>query len=86
VENRNQFTINQEIAMKITKVSFFTKKPNTLDLPISEEKYNDYCERRASGRAGLIQDEFPELTADQREFILTGTTKEEWDAVFGDDE
>jgi hypothetical protein len=33
----------------------------------------------------LIQDCFPDLTADQREFIMTGASPEEWDEEFGGD-
>jgi hypothetical protein len=32
----------------------------------------------------LIQDAFPWLTPDEREFIKTGITPEEWKAAFGD--
>ena len=31
----------------------------------------------------LIQDAFPFLSADEREFIKTGLTKENWDMIFG---
>ena len=34
----------------------------------------------------LIQDACPDLTEDQREFIMTGITSEEWAAEFGDSE
>lgn len=34
----------------------------------------------------LIQNAMPELTADEREFLLTGMTPEEWDATFGEEE
>lgn len=33
-----------------------------------------------------IQNAMPELTADEREFLLTGMTPEEWDAAFGEEE
>lgn len=37
--------------------------------------------------AGLkIQHAFPFLNADQREFLMTGITSEEWDELFGDDD
>lgn len=37
--------------------------------------------------AGMnIQDAFPMLNADQREFLMTGLTPEEWDAIFGEEE
>ena len=31
----------------------------------------------------LIQDVFPELTANEREFIMTGITPQEWEEAFG---
>jgi hypothetical protein len=34
----------------------------------------------------LIQDAFPNLSADEREFILSGITPDEWDATFNDEE
>ena len=34
----------------------------------------------------LIQDAFPDLTDNGREFILTGATQEEWDSIFERDE
>jgi hypothetical protein len=34
----------------------------------------------------LIQDAFPGLNSDQREFIQTGITIEEWDEIFGEED
>jgi hypothetical protein len=33
----------------------------------------------------LIQNAMPNLNADEREFIMTGITPNEWDAMFGED-
>jgi hypothetical protein len=33
-----------------------------------------------------IQDVFPELTKDEREFLISGTTPEEWDEIFKGEE
>lgn len=38
------------------------------------------------GRGALIQDAFPTLTPDEREFLLTGMTADEWDELFSEDE
>jgi len=65
--------------MKVTKTSGFTGKEHTMDLPITPEE----LERWRSG--ALIQDVFPQLSADQREFLMTGVTKEEWDETFKDE-
>lgn len=42
--------------------------------------------RKAWESGVLIQDAFPMLSADQREFLLTGITPDEWNAMFGDEE
>ena len=63
--------------MKITKKSPLTGKSNTMDLPVTAEKI-----RRWQEGSLLIQDAFPTLTADQREFLMTGYTPEDWNAMF----
>ncbi|MBR0693604.1 hypothetical protein [Bradyrhizobium lablabi] len=64
--------------MKITRTSIITGKVSTMDLPITAEQMAKY------DSGALVQDAFPHLTADQREFILTGITADEWDRCFGD--
>lgn len=66
--------------MLITKNSPFTRKENTLDIPISEERYYAYLH---SVKRPLIQEAFPDLSPGQREFLLTGITPDEWDSMFG---
>ncbi len=67
--------------MKVTRRSQMTGVEHTLDLPITEEQL-----ARWERGTDLIQNVFPGLTPGQREFLLSGTTEEEWDAAFGDDE
>ncbi len=63
--------------MNITRISPLSGKVNTLDIPATLEQFAAY-------EAGaLIQNAFPNLTPDEREFIKTGITPEEWDAAFG---
>jgi len=62
--------------MLITRTSAFSGKTRTLDLPITQEQLDKWK------RGMLIQDAMPSLTADDREFIKTGITPEEWDATF----
>lgn len=59
--------------MKITRRSEFTGIERTLDLPITEEQIKLY------ENGALIQVAFPNLTNDQREFLMTGVVREEWD-------
>lgn len=73
-----------EAGMEITIESDFSRKRHTRILPIS---HKDFCNGMwAWNRDGkYIQDAFPTLSADDREFLMTGITPEEWDELFGDE-
>jgi hypothetical protein len=58
--------------MKITRTSGLTGAINTRDLDITPKQYTQYL----SGT--LAQLAFPHLSADDREFLITGITPEEW--------
>ena len=70
-----------ENKVRITKESLLSGKQNQMVLPVRQgqiEHWIDTCM--------LVQDAFPQLNADQREFLISGSTPEEWDAMFGEDE
>jgi len=52
-----------------------------MDLPITQEQ----LDRWHNGQ-GLIQEVFPHLSKEQREFLMTGATQEEWDNEFGEED
>ena len=60
----------------ITKHSPFTGKIHSMDIPVTQEQINKWQ------NGELIQKAMPNLTPDQREFIMTGITPTEWDSVF----
>ena len=62
--------------MKITRTNPFNGEVNPLDIKVTDAQIEYY----AAG--GLIQDAFPNLSADDREFIKTGITAESWDEMF----
>ena len=64
--------------MLIARKSPFTGKVSTMEIDVTDEQIDAYM----SGK-GLIQDIFPDLTADEREFIKTGATPDEWAYIFG---
>ena len=66
--------------MLVTKQSIVSGNVNTMDLDITTEQ----LELWESGK--LIQEVFPQLGLDEREFLMTGMTPEEWDNTFGGDE
>lgn len=66
--------------MKYTKRSCLTKELNTIELDMGRE---DFMYALAEWNAGaLIQEAFPNLTRDEREFIMTGITTSEWEKAF----
>ena len=65
--------------MKIVRTSKVSGITRTMDLDVTEEQMALF----EAGKT-YIQDCFPNLTADEREFIKTGLTAEEWDNLFTD--
>jgi|TARA_R110001606_G_C14878102_1_gene590857 hypothetical protein len=65
--------------MQITKISMFTGKSSTMEIPVAQEQINSWKDGM------LIQDAMPNLSADHREFLMTGSTPEEWDKMFGEE-
>jgi hypothetical protein len=63
--------------MKIVRTSQVSGITRTMDLDVTEEQLALYSLGQVA-----IQDCFPGLSADEREFIKTGITAEEWDQVF----
>jgi hypothetical protein len=54
-----------------------------MEIPLSHLEFEKRSILWQSGM--LIQDAFPMLSADEREFIKTGITPEEWEEMFGED-
>ena len=66
--------------MNITRISAFTNKVHTMDIDVTQEQLSSW----ESGT--LIQNAMPHLSADEREFIMTGVTPSEWAEAFGSSE
>jgi hypothetical protein len=67
--------------MIITRRSPLTGKLNEMDLPISEDQIRLYQQGGI-----LVQQAFPNLNPDQREFFKTGYTPEDWARLFPEEE
>lgn len=67
--------------MKITKKSQFSGKVATMDLPVTQQ---DLDEWRITGKCA--QNAFPNLSAGEREFLMTGCTPQEWDELFSSED
>ena len=64
--------------MLIERESPLSCNKNVLDIPVTVAQI-------AAWKGGeLIQRAMPNLTADEREFLMTGITAEEWENTFGE--
>jgi len=68
----------------LARTSPITGNLNEVEIPMSIEAYA--LGMQAWKRGALIQDAFPTLKADIREFIMSGITPKEWDEMFADEE
>jgi len=57
---------------------------NTMDIPMEEKDFIKAHNKYDEG--ALIQDAFPELPNDLREFIISGITPTEWNNAFPPEE
>jgi hypothetical protein len=70
--------------MLIQRVSPLTGEVNTMDLPVTEAQMAEYA--LPSDQRRYVQDIFPDLNGEQREFLMTGYTPADWTAMFGDED
>jgi hypothetical protein len=66
--------------MLVTRRSKYSSITRHWDMDVTQEQLDAYFDGR-----GLVQEIFPQLTDDEREFIISGITPEEWDELFFDD-
>ena len=65
--------------MKITKTSILSGITRTKEINVNQSQIDKWV-------AGmLIQDAMPNVSVDEREFIMTGITPEEWDSTFNEE-
>jgi len=63
--------------MKVIRTSPFSGNTNSMEIEVTQEQLRSW---QVDGV--LIQNAMPHLTPDEREFIKTGITPEEWDSAF----
>ena len=65
----------------VTMTSIISGKQHTRMYEMTTEQIAHYTN---ANRTKMIQEIFPELSNEDREFLMTGITPEEWAAAFGD--
>ena len=66
--------------MVVVAISAATGKKHAMPLEITEAQVYDWV------NGASIQDAMPQLSAEGREFLMTGITQVEWDSIFSDSE
>ena len=65
--------------MLITKTSILSGKTRTKEINVNQSQ----IDKSVAGM--IIQDSMPNVSVDEREFIMTGSTPEEWDLYFNEE-
>ena len=69
---------------RLTRTSYLSGKPHTMEFDQYDQE--EFDRRLTMWKRGyLIQEAFPELSLNAREFIMTGITEEEWNKEFSDE-
>ena len=64
--------------MLITRKSMLSGNTRSREIDVTQEQINEWQQ------GALAQVAFGNLSADDREFIITGSTPEEWESAFSD--
>lgn len=72
--------------MIIEKTSIFTGTTHRRDIPIKPEDYKAWINASNNDPKRHIQNAAPYLSVDDREYMISGATPEEWNTIFGDEE
>ena len=68
--------------MIVERQSIVSGKVYQMDINITEEQLFNFI----NGRSGLVQEAFPDLSIDEREFIISGIHPDEWNELFGNED
>lgn len=71
------------MTVNVTRISQLTGNEHTRAIPLSPEDFDAAMARWEAGE--YIQNAFPTLSDEDREFLLTGITPQEWDEVVAPD-
>ena len=67
--------------VRVYKQSCITGKHHSMVLPTRQCELEHWEENMT-----LVQDAFPHFTPDQREFLISGSTPDEWNELFSEEE
>lgn len=70
--------------MKVMRQSNLSGETNVREINITIEQYIAWQDATDNDDNRFVQNAFPHLSADDREFLISGITPEEWENAFGD--
>lgn len=70
--------------VKVSKRSIISGDIHDMDIPLTEKQLQEGYEKMDKGI--LIQDAFPMLDDDAREFLLSGITPQEWESMYSEED
>ena len=65
--------------MLVEKYSSLANKVLSMDLDVTQEQLDLFAQKDRP----FVQDIFPNLSAGEREFLMTGVTPTQWEELFG---
>lgn len=74
----------KETTVEVARISSVSGRENIMTLNMSSDEYEIRLARWNNGE--FIQDAFNNLNSDEREFVKSGITPDEWDNLFGGEE
>lgn len=66
------------MGVRVTKRCPLTRVAHSMELPTTQEKIDQWKAWNRAPGTPLVQNWFPELNEDQREFLLTGISPTVW--------
>lgn len=72
--------------MEFVRKSQITGKMSVRDISISHSQYRAWVDAADDDPNRFIQQALPHISAEDREFLMTGITPEEWDEHLGEEE
>lgn len=70
--------------MKVQNTSIYTGRTHVMDIDITLKQIEAWKNAADDDPNRFIQNAFPQLSADQREFMISGVTPDEWAELFGE--
>jgi hypothetical protein len=80
-DTTERLTFHEDGTATVIRYSLNSDKFNKVIIRLTQEQYDNWRNKRM-----LIQDALPHLDEDEREFLMTGYTPDDWEEMYSEDE